>query len=127
MKRILIATFFGLVAGGICATMSFYGGLLKFTVVTLLWILLNRVVMGFSIGVSGLKLHWAWNGVAIGIATGSIFAYWLFMNTGGVLPYINFFANGVFGLMIEFFTSVVFKQPAPSRQLVVEGKVAAHA
>jgi hypothetical protein len=70
--------------------------------------------MGFAIGASGLKLHWAWNGVVMGLAVGSIFSYFLFMQLGaGPLPVINFFVNALFGLMIEFFTTVVFKQPAP--------------
>jgi hypothetical protein len=50
MKRITIAILFGLVAGAICATGAFYGGILKFTPVTLVWVLLNRAVMGFAIG-----------------------------------------------------------------------------
>ena len=113
MKRIAIALSFGLVAGAICATGAFAGGMLKFTAVTLVWVLLNRAVMGFAIGASGLKLHWAWNGIVMGLVVGSIFSYFLFMNNGaGPVPLINFFVNGLFGLMIEFFTTVVFKQPS---------------
>jgi hypothetical protein len=49
----------------------------------------------------------------MGIAVGSIFSYFLFMTLGtGMLPLVNLFVNGLFGLMIEFFTTVVFKQPA---------------
>ncbi|MGA2169612.1 MAG: hypothetical protein ABSG62_15495 [Terracidiphilus sp.] len=113
MKRIAIATLFGLGAGVICATLAFSGGLLKFNAVTLLWVLLNRAVMGFAIGASSLKLPWAWNGIVMGLVVGSIFSYFLFMNLGaGMFPLINFFANGIFGLMIEFFTTVVCKQRA---------------
>ena len=112
MKRILISVLFGLVAGAICASLIFYAGILKFTALTLTWVFLNRAVMGFAIGASGLKLHWAWNGVVVGVAVGSIFSGFLYMNLGGVLPLANFFGNGLFGLMIEFFTTVVFKQRA---------------
>ncbi len=127
MKRILIATLFGLIMGGVCATLTFKGGLLPFTVTTLIWILLNRAVMGFAIGVSGLRLHWAWNGILVGIAVGSVFSYFLFMKVGPVaLPLINFFANGIFGLIIEFFTTVVFKQPVLPRVRPTEGVVTAH-
>lgn len=115
MKRIVIATLFGLVAGVICATGGFAGGLFKFSIITLLWVLLNRAVMGFVIGISSLKLHWIWNGILLGLIVGSIFSYSLFMNGGPVLlPFINFLVNGLFGLMIEFFTTKVFKQPSPS-------------
>ncbi len=113
MKRILVATLFGLVAGGICASGAFYGHMLKYSAATLVFILLNRAVMGFAIGISGLKLRWGWNGIFIGLVVGSIFSYFMFMTNGaGPLPLVNFFVNGLFGLMIEFFTTVVFKQPA---------------
>jgi len=112
MKRIVIAVLFGLVAGVLCASGAFYGGILKFSAITLVFVLLNRAVMGLAIGVSGLKLPWAWNGIVLGMAVGSIFSYYLFMTLGAVtLPVVNFFVNGLFGLMIEFFTTVVFKQP----------------
>ncbi len=113
MKRILLATLMGLVAGAICAAGGFYGHVLTFTPVALAWVLLNRALMGFAIGVSGLWLHWAWNGVVLGLAVGSVFSYYLFMTLGpGLLPVVNFFVNGVFGLLIELVTTVVFKQPA---------------
>ncbi len=113
MKRITIAILFGLVAGLICASGAFYGHILKFSVVTLIWVLLNRVVMGFAIGISGLRVHWAWNGAIVGLVVGAIFSYSLFMNLGPVLvPLVNLFVNALFGLMIEFFTTKVFKQAA---------------
>ena len=114
MKRIMIATLFGLLAGVLCATAGIYGGFLKFTAVNVAWVLLNRAVMGFAIGISGLKLHWAWNGVVMGLVVGSIFSYFLFMNLGlGTLPLANLLiGNPIFGFLIEFFTTKVFKQPA---------------
>ena len=118
MKRIVIAILFGLVAGVLCATGGFSAGIFKFSVITLIWVLLNRAVMGFAIGASGLKLHWAWNGIVMGLVVGSIFSYSLFMNGGsGILPLVNFFVNGLFGLMIEFFTTKVFKQPSLARAI----------
>jgi hypothetical protein len=126
MKRIVIATLFGLLAGGLCASAVFAGGFLKFTAVNLAWILLNRAVMGFAIGTSGLKLHWAWNGIVMGLVVGSVFSYFLFMNLGlGMLPPVNALVNGVFGLVIEFFTTVVFKQPAPAAPRKIERAAAA--
>lgn len=124
MKRIVLATLFGLCMGVLCASGAFYGHLLKFTAINLAWILLNRAVMGFVIGISAVKLHWAWNGVVMGMAVGSIFSYFLFMTLGpGVVPIANFFVNGIFGVIIEFFTSVVCKQrahvtPAPMLRAV---------
>ena len=111
MKRIAIATLFGVVAGGICATLSYYGKIIPITAVTLIWILLNRTVMGFAIGVSSLKLHWAWHGMLMGLVIGSIFSYYLYMN-GLKLAILTPIGNMLFGLMIEFFTTVVFRLPA---------------
>ena len=120
MKRILIATLFGLVAGVLCVTATFAGHLLKLTAVTLVWILLNRTVMGFAIGASALKLHWAWNGIVMGLVVGEIFSYFLFMNLGVKWLLLAPIGNAIFGLMIEFFTTVVFKQPAVARARVME-------
>jgi len=69
------------------------------TAVNLVWVLLNRAVMGFAIGTSGLKLRWAWNGIVMGLVVGSIFSYSLFMNMGlGTLPLANLLiGNPIFG------------------------------
>jgi hypothetical protein len=84
--------------------------MLPFTAVNLAFILLNRAVMGFAIGAFGLKLRWAWNGIVVGLVVGEIFAYFLFMPVGWKMLLISPIGNAVFGLMIEFFTTVVFKQ-----------------
>ena len=124
--RIITATFFGLVMGAICATGAFYGHLLKFSLASLIWILLNRAVMGFVIGASGLKLHWAFNGIVIGVVVGSIFSYFLFMTLGpGIVPPANAVVNGIFGLIIEFFTTKVCRQPAFARAQKTESTLAA--
>lgn len=121
MKRLTIATLFGLMAGGICATIAFSGNLLPLTATTLAWILLNRTVMGFAIGASSLRLHWTWNGIVIGVVVGSIFSFYLYMHTGlGKMALLTPIGNAIFGLMIEFFTTVVFRQPAAARQRRVQ-------
>jgi len=125
MKRIVIATLFGLVAGVICVTLTSAGHLLKLTAVTVVWILLNRTVMGFAIGTSALKLRWAWNGIVMGLVVGSIFSYFLFMNLGWKMLLLTPIGNALFGLMIEFFTTVVFKQPALAPARAMERAAAA--
>lgn len=119
--RILVATLFGVVAGGFCATFTFSSGV-KFSLILLFWILLNRTVMGFVIGISALKLHWAWNGVLIGLIVGSIFSYWLAMG-GMKLALLTPIGNALFGFLIELMTTVVCKLPAARR--AVQPKVAA--
>jgi len=99
--------------------MAFSAGILKFTPLTLIWVLLNRTVMGAVIGTSSLRLPWAWNGIMLGLVVGSVFSYYLFMNVPGPMPAINAIANGVYGLVIEFFTTVVFKQASLARARLV--------
>ena len=126
MRRITIAVAFGLVAGCICAGGGLAADIFKPSVVNVLWVLLNRGVMGFAIGISNLKVPWAWNGVVMGLIVGSIFSYSLFMDVGPkLLPLMNFFVNGLFGLMIEFFTTKVFKAPATAA--VKSSQTAVHA
>ena len=127
MKRIVIATLFGVVAGLLCLTFTALGHIMPLTAVTVGWILLNRTVMGFVIGVSGLKWHWAWNGIVLGLVVGEIFSYFLFMNFGIKALLLTPIGNAVFGLIVEFFTTVVFKAPAFARAQpkLVERPVAA--
>jgi hypothetical protein len=113
MQRILASTLLGLCFGVLCAWAAFHMGLLSYTPANLAFVLLNRAVMGFAIGISGLRLRWAWNGIVVGLAVGSIFSFFLFLSTGQVaLPLMNFCMNGVFGLLIEAGTTKLFRQPA---------------
>jgi len=127
MKRIVIATLFGLLAGCACSSLIFGSGYLKFTAVALLWILLNRTVMGFVIGTSALKLHWAWNGIIMGLVVGEIFSYFLFMNIGWKALAFSPIGNALFGFLIELFTTKVFHAPAFARATpkLIEHPVAA--
>lgn len=114
--RILLATLMGVVMGIICASAASAGHLLTLTTVTLVWVLLNRTIMGFVIGISGLKLHWAWNGIILGVVIGSIFSYFFYMDGHSLkLALLMPIGNAVYGFLIEFFTTVVFKQPAFAR------------
>lgn len=101
--------------GVLCWSLLISAGILKFTVATLIFVLLNRALMGFAIGASGLRLHWAWNGIVMGMAVGSVFSYFLFLSTGAwMLAAMNFFVNGLFGLLIEFLTTKPFRLPVPA-------------
>ncbi len=78
------------------------------------WVLLNRTLMGFTIGVSRLRLHWAWHGLLMGAITGSLFSYYTAYTGRPVTVVLAVsVASLVYGLLIELFTTVVFKQPVP--------------
>ncbi len=111
MRRILTATLLGAVAGLLCAAGY---GMGKLTAIMFIWILLNRMLIGFTIGISRLRLHWAWHGLLLGAVVGSLFSYHVGMAHGRAVPVIQVsVASLVFGLLIEFFTTVLFKQPRP--------------
>lgn len=114
--RILVATLMGVVMGLVCASGAYAGRLLTLTTVTFVWILLNRTIMGFVIGISGLKLHWAWNGIVLGLVVGSIFSYFFYMDEHSLkTALLTPIGNAIYGLIIEFFTTKVFKRPAFAR------------
>ena len=127
MNRILIATVLGVIAGFVCALAGATMGV-KITTATLVWILLNRAVLGFVIGASGLKIHWAWHGALMGLIVGSIFSYaaFLFESSAAVIA-ATLLASIVFGFLIDLFTTVVFKQPQqlPAAEAPVEKRAAA--
>jgi hypothetical protein len=111
MKRIVIATACGVVAGLVCVSVGAISGV-KITPGGFGWALLNRTLLGFVIGVSALRLHWAWHGVLMGFLVGSLFSYsvWLMGGPAWLVPAV-LAGSMIFGLGIEFFTTVVFKQP----------------
>jgi len=111
MKRIAIATLCGVVAGLVCVSIGAIAGV-KITPVGFGWALLNRTLLGFVIGISALRLHWAWHGVLMGAVVGSLFSYslWLLGNPAWLIPAV-LVGSMIFGVGIEFFTTVVFKQP----------------
>ncbi len=113
MKRIAIATVLGVIAGLICAFAGWRLGV-KITTVSLIWILLNRTILGFTIGISGLRMHWALHGLLLGAIVGSLFSYYGFMaGSESLIVAGTFVGSMVFGFLIELFTTVVFKQPQP--------------
>ncbi|HKW27590.1 MAG TPA: hypothetical protein VJN48_17520 [Terriglobales bacterium] len=111
MKRIVIATICGVVAGLVCVSVGAIAGV-KITPAGFGWALLNRTLLGFVIGISALRLHWALHGVVMGVLVGSLFSYslWLMGGPAWLIPAV-LGGSMIFGLGIEFFTTMVFKQP----------------
>jgi len=114
-KRIIIATVFGIIAGFICFIGALLLGLsidvLRFTV-----IIINRTLIGFVIGISGLRMNWLAHGILIGEIVGlPFFLYDITMGVDLIIVIGVLFINALFGIMIEFFTSIVFKLPAESK------------
>ena len=74
-----------------------------------LYILVNRTLIGLVIGISLLRIHWARHGLLIGLLVGIPFAAGCLLEENNIETALAALILGsLYGLMIEFFTSVVF-------------------
>ncbi len=109
-KRIIIATLCGLIAGIFCIS----GGILifdmSFSPLGVVYVLSSRLLIGFVIGISSLKMHWVFHGLLIGFIIGFPFPiYDLIIGQKPVIALAAFIMSSVFGVIIEFVTTIVFK------------------
>jgi hypothetical protein len=108
-KRFTISLIFGFIAGLIC----FIGAILldlPADFIHFLNIIANRTLLGFVIGISALKMKWYLHGLILGEIVGLPFFFFDLISGVSLLIVIGvLFINALFGLMIEFFTSIVFK------------------
>ena len=105
-KRVLISTLFGFMAGFLCFLGGKYGLRAEMNATEIAMVLLHRGLLGFLIGISALRLHWALHGILLGLVVG-LPAFPLILREGGFISYS--LMGLVWGFVIEFFTSVVFK------------------
>ena len=106
MRRVVMTTVLGVIAGLVCYLLSKNN--FEYTKVTMWTTILNRTLLGFAIGISGLK----WNYVIHGIIVGAIMSLplaipALFNSTMGFI--LLLVAGAVYGLIIEIITSGLFK------------------
>ena len=113
-KRLLIATLFGLIFGFVCwglASACGPAGPAWFIVVS---IILGRTLIGFTIGISILKIKWWLHGIIIGFLVSLPMAFpTIAMPEKGMSIFIGTIVMGIiYGFLIELFTTVVFKAKA---------------
>jgi hypothetical protein len=108
-KRLIICTLGGVAAGIICSV----GGLLsgnipEATFFALAGPFFNRIMLGFVIGISNLKIHYLLHGILMGFLVSCINSI-SFLQYG--LKGFFFFtvAGMIYGLLIEWFATRVFK------------------
>jgi len=106
-KRIAITTLLGVVAGIICWMGGVYGAGMTFTTAMILGTVLNRTLIGFVIGISGLRMNYLLHGAIIGaIVTLPMAVY------GGLSDAITLILFGVaYGFLIELITTKALKSP----------------
>ena len=110
-NRILVATFCGFIAGIICYVLGVILIPIKHDLIMFIWVVVNRTLLGFVIGVSVLRVRWVINGLIVGLTVGLVLPLNAIM-IGKEWPLIiSVYVMGIiYGILIEFFTSVVFKQ-----------------
>jgi len=115
-KRLALATMFGLVTGVVCYLGGRFGLKDDISTTMLIYILANRSLIGFVIGVSALRLHWALHGATMGLVVGLPFTAGCLLEESNVETAIAALVLGVvYGFIIELFTSIVFGARSPQR------------
>ena len=108
-KRVVIATICGFIFGIVCMLLASSGpdpisASLKWTII------FSRALMGFTIGVSALRLSWWLHGIVIGIIASIPMAL-------PVIDRVNIMIGTIvmgiiYGVLTELITSVLFKAKA---------------
>jgi len=119
-KRLIVAVAFGFVTAIICVLLAVLALKQEYTVFTTLYVLINRTLAGVIIGISAIRLGWFKHGALIGLIASLPMAAGGMLYPDNVVVVIATVILGViYGIIIEFFTSVVFSAPSiwsPSRQ-----------
>jgi hypothetical protein len=110
-KRIIICTIGGIVAGIICMIGGYLRGFItEISILGLLPFFFNRIVLGFVIGISNLKLHYLLNGVVIGLVISLISAFVAIENN--IFAFIAFTVAGmIYGALIDWTATKLCKCP----------------
>jgi hypothetical protein len=118
-KRLIIATLMGFFTGLICYGFA-WGGLRNIPFAVALQIILTRSLAGFAIGISIFKMgHWSIHGAVIGFLFSLPLAFDDLMSppepefTKLTLFLITVVMGTVYGLLIEFVTTILFDAKNP--------------
>ena len=115
-KRVIIATSCGILFGFVCLglAMSNPHPADVFTLPIKINIVLSRVLLGFMIGISALRLKWWLHGIVLGIVMSTPMAVQV-MDKPQIM--IGTFVMGIiYGVLTELITSILFKAKQPLDQ-----------
>jgi hypothetical protein len=110
VKRVSVAAFLGVLCGVICMALASYNAPLPWPIK--MQIITNRALMGVAIGVSALKMKWWVHGLLMGLLFSLPLGFSSMMAMGltpTLLFTVTVILGMVYGLIIELFTTVVFK------------------
>lgn len=108
-KRLAICTVGGLIAGIICSAGGILSGnISEFSFFAIASPFFNRLMLGFFIGISRLKIHYLLHGIMIGFLVSFINSISFLQY--GVRGFLFFTTAGIiYGALIEFFATKVFQ------------------
>jgi hypothetical protein len=108
-KRLLICTIGGIIAGLICtAGGHLSGNIQELSFFTVAPTFFNRVMLGFIIGISSLKMNFLLHGALMGFLVSVITSIPFLAD--GITGFLFFTTAGIiYGILIEFFATKVFK------------------
>ena len=111
-KRVFIATVCGFVFGLFCMFLasSSPAGTTPITITTRWLIILSRTMLGFTIGISALRLNWWLHGIVLGIICSIPMAIPVLHNSGIAAGTVVL--GAIYGVLTELITSKVFKAKA---------------
>jgi hypothetical protein len=111
-KRLVICTIGGIIAGIICSAGGLLSGnIAQFSFFAIAGTFLNRLMLGFFIGISSLKMNYLLHGMLIGFLVSLINSISFLEN--GISGFLFFTIAGIiYGLLIELFVTKVFKAPS---------------
>jgi hypothetical protein len=110
-KRIIICTAGGIIAGILCMIGGVItGNIVEITLLGIFPLFYNRIMLGFLIGISSLKLHYLIHGALIGLLV-SLISSFLFMHEN-IVGFMLFSAAGIiYGALIDLIATKVFRSP----------------
>jgi len=114
-KRLLICTIGGIIAGIICSAGGILSGnIAEFSFFAVAGPFFNRLMLGFIIGISSMKMNYLLHGMLIGFLV-SLISSISFLEDG-ISGFLFFTVAGIiYGLLIELFATKVFKAPSGNR------------
>jgi len=108
-KRLLICIIGGIIAGLICSIGGYLSGnISELTFFSIAPAFFNRVMLGFIIGISCLRMNFLFHGALIGLLV-SLITSIPFLE-GGITGFLFFTTAGIiYGILIELFATKVFR------------------
>lgn len=105
-KRVLIATIMGFIFGLVCMYMA-GSGPDPIDNITKIMIVFSRGLLGFTIGVSAIRLQWWLHGIVIGLIASIPMAIPVWDNPG--IAFGTFLMGAIYGFLTEWITTKLFK------------------